>query len=260
MSSFSCPYGLFAEQLSGTSFTTPRHHNQKAWLYRIRPSVGHPPFTACDVESGGVALASNLMVGDFSSSHITPNQIRWRPFSMENVSAGSGKKIDFVQGLATLAGSGAADMKAGMAIHVYTCNTSMVDKGFNNSDGDLLIVPQQGTLHVRTEMGMMRVKPGHICVVQRGITFSVGVDGESRGYICEVFNGHFRLPELGPIGANGLANTRDFMHPVAQFEDRECKFTVVQKFIGHTQTNTNAHRRLQMRVECAHWQTRLILF
>jgi len=118
----------------------------------------------------------------------------------------------------------------------------MVDTAFSNSDGDWLIVPQQGTLHIRTEMGMMRVAPGHFAVVQRGIVFSVGVDervaeGASdpllhRGYICEVFNGHFKLPDLGPIGANGLAAPRDFLHPTADFEDREVKFTVCVKYIG----------------------------
>jgi homogentisate 1,2-dioxygenase len=226
----SCPYGLFAEQLSGTSFTTPRKDNQKVWLYRVRPTVGHPPFAVCDVETGGKAVASNLVVGDFSASHVSPNQYRWKPFSMD--AAESAVRRTFIQGLATLAGQGSPDSKSGMAIHIYTCNASMVHTGFANSDGDFLIVPQTGTLHIRTELGMLVVPPGHIAVVQRGMVFSVGVDGPSRGYICEVFNGHFKLPELGPIGANGLANPRDFLFPTADFEDRECKFTVVQKFIG----------------------------
>ena len=208
-------------------------------MYRIRPTVGHPPFNASDVESGGAALASNLVVGDFSSSHISPNQYRWRPFSMESLS--NSASVNFIQGLATLAGQGSPDSKAGMAIHIYTCNTSMGDTAFANSDGDMLIVPQQGTLHVRTECGMLRVPPGHICVMQRGITFSVGVDGPSRGYICEVYNGHFKLPELGPIGANGLAAPRDFQHPTADFEDRECEFTVVQKYIGRFFTFKRTH-------------------
>jgi homogentisate 1,2-dioxygenase len=231
--------------LSGTSFTTPRKDNQKCWLYRVRPTVGHPPFTACEVENGGVAPASNLVVSDFAQSHVTPSQFRWRPFSMESLAAGSGKgapaKRDFVQGLATLAGQGSPDSKSGMAIHIYTCNTSMVDKAFTNSDGDLLIVPQEGTLHIRTEFGMLRVPSGHICVVQRGIVFSVGVEGASRGYICEVFNGHFKLPELGPIGANGLANPRDFLHPTADFEDRACEFLVVHKFCGKFFSYTRTH-------------------
>ena len=230
----SCPYGLYAEQLSGTSFTTPRKDNQKVWLYRIRPTVGHSPFLACDVESGGAALASNLVVNDFSSCHISPNQYRWRPFSMEHLTgpAAANRKVDFLQGLATLAGQGSPDAKSGMAIHIYTANASMDRKAFTNSDGDMLIVPQTGVLHIRTEMGMLRVAPGHIAVVQRGIAFSVAVTEVSRGYICEVYNGHFKLPELGPIGANGLAAPRDFLHPTAEFEDVEGEYQYVQKFVG----------------------------
>lgn len=234
-----CPYGLYAEQLSGSSFTTPRKENQKAWFYRIRPAAAHPPFATIDIESGGLPLASPLLVSDFASAHVTPNQFRWRPFSMETLTKAA--KVDFIQGIATLAGTGAPDTKTGMAIHIYTCNTSMGDKGFVNSDGDMLIVPQQGTLHVRTEFGMLCVPSGQICVVQRGIMFSVGVEGESRGYICEVFNGHFKLPDLGPIGANGLAAPRDFMHPTAEFEDRQCEFVVVQKFIGRFFSYTRTH-------------------
>lgn len=161
-----------------------------SWLYRIRPTVGHSPFIACDVESGGAALASNLVVNDFSSCHVTPNQYRWRPFSMEHLvgpaAVAEKRKVDFLQGLATLAGQGSPDSKAGMAIHIYTCNASMDRKAFTNSDGDMLIVPQTGVLHIRTEMGMLRVAPGHIAVVQRGIAFSVAVTEVSRGYICEV--------------------------------------------------------------------------
>lgn len=151
------------------------------------------------------------------------------------------KTVDFIQGMATLAGTGSPDTKTGMAIHIYTCNVSMVDKAFNNSDGDMLIVPQTGTLHIRTEFGMLRVAPGHIAVVQRGNLFSVGVDGDSRGYICEVFNGHFKLPELGPLGANGLAAPRDFLHPTADFEDRKCDYLIVQKFIGRFFSYSRTH-------------------
>jgi len=253
-----CPYGLFAEQLSGTSFTTPRHENQRSWLYRIRPSVGHPPFTAVASasSSSSPSLASELVVGDFSNAHISPTQYRWKPFPMpgsdSNGKSGSAASasasasassatVDFVQGLASLAGHGSPDSKSGLAIHVYTCNTSMVDKSFVNSDGDFLIVPQHGTLHVRTEFGMMVVSPGHICVVQRGMHMSIGVEGASRGYICEVYNGHFRLPELGPIGANALANPRDFQQPTAAFEDRKTNFTVVQKYIGKFFTYTRPY-------------------
>lgn len=212
-----CPKGLYAEQLSGTAFTVPRANNQRSWLYRIKPSVGHKPYTK--VEKG-------LLTNDFSKAIIDPNQMRWMPFDIPT------KPTDFVQGLMTIGGAGDLTTKAGMAIHYYVANTSMVDKSFYNSDGDLLIVPQQGTLDIRTEFGCLEVEPGEIFVVQRGIHFSVNVSGPSRGYICEVYNGHFRLPDLGPIGANGLANPNHFLSPTAAFEDRTCEFTVVSKFLG----------------------------
>jgi len=214
-----CPYNLFAEQLSGTSFTTPRVHNQRIWLYRIKPSVCHTPLE--EVEPGKI-------VADFSNCVIEPNQLRWKPFPLPKAS----QSVDFIQGMTTIAGTGSAESKAGVAIHVYACNTSMEDKVFCNADGDMLIVPQLGTLRVRTECGYMVVKPGEICVVQRGFRWSVEVSETSRGYICEIFDGHFRLPDLGPIGANGLANPRDFKSPVASYENKNGRFTMVQKFVG----------------------------
>jgi len=223
-----CPYGLHAEQLSGSSFTTPRVHNQRSWLYRIRPTCKHAPFKPVSAEEG------KYLVNDFSQQVINPNQLRWKPFPMPQ----DGEQLDFVQGLKTLAGAGAPDVKTGMAIHIYACNKSMGNKAFCNSDGDMLIVPQQGTLYVRTEFGLLEVAPREICVIQRGIRFTVDIDGPSRGYICEVYNGHFKLPDLGPIGANGLANPRDFQSPVAAFEDKKCSFEAVQKFMGKLFTTT----------------------
>lgn len=143
--------------------------------------------------------------------------------------------VDFVEGLATMAGVGSAMDKNGLCIHMYACNRSMGNKCFTNSDGDFLIVPQLGELRITTEFGRMLVKPREICVVQRGMKFTVDVDesvGGCRGYILELFKGHFQLPDLGPIGANGLANARDFLTPVAAFEDRDVAFTVVNKFGG----------------------------
>lgn len=216
-----CPRGLYAEQLSGSAFTRPRHLNQFSWLYRIRPAVCHAPY---------VKIPSNLMVGQFESLEPTPNQLRWSPFDLP----AEGASVDFVDGLATVCGAGSTQSRNGMAVHIYAANTSMKDRAFYNSDGDFLIVPQKGTLEIRTEFGWLEVPPNHICVIQRGIVFSVNLpDGPSRGYILEVFNGHFELPDLGPIGANGLANPRDFESPVASFEDRECSFTVVTKYQGH---------------------------
>eukprot|EP01130_Rhizamoeba_saxonica_P004242 TRINITY_DN1741_c0_g1_i2.p1 TRINITY_DN1741_c0_g1~~TRINITY_DN1741_c0_g1_i2.p1 ORF type:complete len:198 (+),score=44.38 TRINITY_DN1741_c0_g1_i2:494-1087(+) len=139
---------------------------------------------------------------------------------------------DFSEGWHTVCGAGDISTKSGLAIHMYACNESMVDKGFHNSDGELLIVPQQGVLDIVTELGKLKVSPGEIVVIPRGIIFSVGIEGETRGYILEVFDSQFELPDLGPIGANGLANPRDFLYPVAAYEERECKFEVVSKFLG----------------------------
>eukprot|EP01114_Cavostelium_apophysatum_P003957 TRINITY_DN1408_c0_g1_i1.p1 TRINITY_DN1408_c0_g1~~TRINITY_DN1408_c0_g1_i1.p1 ORF type:complete len:442 (-),score=98.04 TRINITY_DN1408_c0_g1_i1:43-1368(-) len=216
-----CPYGLYAEQLSGTAFTVPRVNNQRSWFYRIRPSVCHKPLER-------VEQKSKLLTNDFTKCAPNPNQLRWQPFDIPS----SENPTDFVEGLMTICGTGDVSLKTGLAVHLYLANTSMKDKSFYNSDGDFLIVPQQGTLNVQTEFGWMEVAPGEICVVQRGIQFSVNIDGPSRGYICEVYSGHFRLPDLGPIGANGLANPRDFHTPVAAYESRECKWTVVNKFQG----------------------------
>lgn len=215
-----CPYGLYSEQINGTAFTVAREQNLRSWVYRIRPSACHMPFEKID--SGHFAPTWN-------EAPANPNQMRWSPFALPEEDA----HIDFVQGLATVAGVGDACLRSGVAYHVYSCNESMQNKAFYNSDGELLIVPQQGELHIVTEFGHMEVAPNEICVIPRGIRFAVNVTGPSRGYICEVFNGHFSAPSLGPIGANGLANTRDFLTPVAWYEDKdECEFTIVNKFQG----------------------------
>lgn len=214
-----CPYGLYAEQLSGSAFTCPRLCNKKSWLYRILPAVKHTPFSP---------MESGYFTNDWSEPP-NPNQLRWRPFDIPKKETSS---VDFVDGLSTICGAGSAIDRKGVAVHVYTCNTSMVDKCFYNADGHFLIVPQKGALDITTEFGKMLVKPNEICVIQQGIRFSVNVDGEARGYICEVFGSQFRLPDLGPIGANGLANPRDFLTPTAWYEDRDCDFTVVGKFQG----------------------------
>lgn len=215
-----CPLGLYAEQLSGTAFTVPRDANQRTWLYRIQPSVVHKPFRKLE--------AVKNWLSDFDKFEPDPNQLRWNPFDIPDVS----KKVDFVEGVATVCGAGSPVSRNGLAIHIYACNASMENKSFNNSDGDLLIVPQQGTLHVTTELGRLDVDPNEIVVIQRGIRFSIAVDGPSRGYFVEIYNGHFALPNLGPIGANGLANARHFQYPVAWFEDNQHDHTVVNKFQG----------------------------
>jgi len=214
------PFGLYAEQLSGTPFTAPRGQNKRTWTYRIRPSVVHKPFRQID--------AGLLRGAPFDAMPTPPTQMRWNPPPIPTA------PTDFVEGLITMAGNGDASVHAGVVIHVYAANRSMSDRFFYNADGELLIVPQHGALSIRTELGVLEVVPQEICVIPRGIKFRVELpDGEARGYICENHGTPFRLPDLGPIGANGLANPRDFETPVAAFEEREGAFEVVGKFLGN---------------------------
>lgn len=121
----------------------------------------------------------------------------------------------------------------GAAIHLYAATTSMQRNYFYNADGDFLIVPQEGSLLFKTEMGMLHVSPGEIIVIPRGIKFQVELISEkARGYVLENFGAPFRLPDLGVIGANGLANPRDFKAPVAAYEDEQNDFTLITKFQG----------------------------
>jgi homogentisate 1,2-dioxygenase len=214
------PYGLYAEQLSGTAFTAPRHANRRSWLYRLRPAVKHGAFRAHD--------PGFLRTTPFDEAMVPPDQLRWDPLPLPTA------PTDFVDGLVTLAGNGDASMQAGIGIHVYACNRSMLNRFFYDADGELLIMPQQGALSIATELGTLETRPGEIAVVPRGVRFAVGLAEDSaRGYVCENYGAMLRLPELGPIGANGLANPRDFLCPVAAFEDREGAFELVAKFGGH---------------------------
>ena len=216
------PYGLYAEQLSGTAFTRPRGLNFRSWLYRIRPSVQHVPF---------IKIEAPNLISDFEKNgKLDPNQMRWFP---PEIPSSQESKTDFVEGLTTVGGAGSPSSKNGFATHMYVANASMDNKCFCNADGDFLIVPQTGALTIRTEFGVLYVEPKEICVVQRGMRFSIDVQGPSRGYILELFSKHFSLPDLGPIGANGLANVEDFLHPVAAYEDKEnIEYTIVEKFGG----------------------------
>ncbi len=212
-------HGLYAEQLSGTAFTAPRSDNQRSWLYRIRPAAMHQPFAK--------VFHPTLQSGPFNDVAPSPNQLRWNPFPIPSAPA------DFIEGLITIAGNGSAESQTGVAIHVYAANRSMHDRFFYNADGELLIVPQQGGLSLRTELGVLDIVPGEIAVIPRGVRFAVDLtDDSARGYICENYGQLLRLPDLGPIGANGLANPRDFLAPVAAFEDREGQFELLAKFAG----------------------------
>lgn len=212
------PLGLYAEQLSGSAFTAPRHENLRTWLYRILPSVMQEEFK---VRAQGLWQSKPC-----ADKFATPNQLRWDPLAIPE------RPVNFVDGVVTIASNG--DMgNRGCAAHIYAINQSMIREFFYNSDGEMLFVPEQGALLLKTELGQLAVQPGEIAVVPRGIRFQVVLQSESaRGYICENYGIPFRLPQLGPIGANGLANPRDFNYPTACYEDKEGEFTLITKFQG----------------------------
>lgn len=211
------PYGLYAEQLSGTAFTAPRHNNRRSWLYRIRPAAVHGHFTMID---------SGLLTSRFDEPAPSPNQLRWDPLPLPLA------PTDFVAGLVTMGGNGSPEAGSGCGIHLYAANRSM-KRFFYNADGELLIVPQLGALVIATELGTLRIEPQEIAVIPRGVRFQVRLEGDAaRGYVCENYGALLRLPDLGVIGSNGLANPRDFQTPVACYEDREGDFELVAKFQG----------------------------
>ena len=213
-----CAFGLYAEQFSGTAFTAPRHANRRSWLYRIRPAAMHERFAP---------QPAGRLNGRFESPTPAPNQLRWDPLPVPRA------PTDFIAGLATIAGNGSPDQQWGCGIHWYVANRSMEKRFFCDADGELLVVPQLGGLRFATELGLLEAAPQEIVVIPRGLRFRVELLGrEARGYVCENFGAPFRLPDLGPIGANGLANPRDFLVPQAWFEDREGDFELIEKFAG----------------------------
>src|SRR5690554_4955606 len=216
-------FGLYAEQLTGTAFTAPRHANRRSWLYRIRPAAMHGEFKPFD---------QPRMHEDFGSGPVTPDQLRWNPLPLPLPADGAG--VDFVDGLFTMAGNGGSAAGTGVGVHMYAANAPMRGRFFYSADGELLIVPQQGRLKLATELGVLEVEPQEIAVIPRGVRFRVELpDGAARGYVCENYGAMMKLPDLGPIGSNGLANPRDFLAPVAAFEEDEGDFELVAKFQGH---------------------------
>jgi homogentisate 1,2-dioxygenase len=211
-------HGLYAELLSGSAFTAPRHSNLRSWLYRRQPSV---------MVGGYAALAQPwLKTGAKDGQAAPPDPMRWHPLPIPDEAA------DFIEGLRTIAVNGDADAQTGIAAHLYLVNRSMGRRAFVNADGEMLLVPQQGRLTITTELGILEVEPGEIALLPRGLAFKIDVDGPSRGYVCENYGAPFRLPELGPIGSNGLANARDFQAPVAAFEDEPGSYEIVKKYGG----------------------------
>jgi len=226
------PLGLFVEQINGTAFTMPRSLNKRSWMYRLHPSAVHKPYQRI---SNGLIRSSA-----FTEVETTPNQLRWSPLPIPS------EPTTFVEGIVTMAGNGDLATHSGVAIHVYRANSSMNDEFFYNADGELLIVPQQGTLRLLTEMGIIEVEPCEICVIPRGIKFRVEVQGPSRGYMLENYGAALRLPDLGPIGANGLAYPRDFLYPEAWYEKKKGDFRVVAKFMGNLWEGSYNHSPLNV--------------
>jgi homogentisate 1,2-dioxygenase len=218
-------HGLYAEVISGTPFTAPRAHNQRTWMYRLRPSAMHSAYTRIDNKL--------LRSAPFNQASASPNRMRWNPLPAPT------SPTDFIDGLITMGGNGDMSAQVGFAIHQYVCNRSMGMRYFYNADGELLIVPQSGRIVIQSEMGILDVAPGEIAVVQRGIKFRVSVvgeaqDGTARGYVCENYGATLRLPELGPIGGSGgLANPRDFLTSVAAYEDFDTQVEIVAKYQGN---------------------------
>jgi len=211
-----CAYGLYAEQLSGSPFTAPRSANERSWLYRIRPTVQH--WGRMEKWDGG-----NWRTAPCVEVELPPAPMRWDPIPMPDA------PVSFIEGMYTITTAGDAGAMAGMSAHIYCATRSMQQEAFYNADGELLIVPQQGELRLRTEFGILDIEPGEIAVIPRGVKFRAELlGGPARGYVCENYGGKFTLPERGPIGANCLANPRDFLTPVAAYEDKDepCELTV----------------------------------
>ncbi|WP_404714359.1 homogentisate 1,2-dioxygenase [Sphingomonas sp. MMS24-J13] len=223
------PFGLYAEQLSGTAFTAPRAENRRSWLYRLRPTASHPAFLPWK----GAPL---LRAAPFDELPPSPNRMRWDPLPLPD------EPVDFVDGLTTYGGNGDVATASGIAVHGFAATRSMAKRAFQNADGELLIVPQHGRLAILTEFGRIEIDPLQIALIPRGVRFRVELpDGWARGYICENYGAPFRLPDLGPIGANGLANPRDFEAPVAAFEDQDEPHEIVCKFQGRLWTTKLDH-------------------
>lgn len=226
------PYGLYAEQLSGSAFTRPRAHNKRSWLYRILPSVVHEPYEP---------ISHSLFSEDYQRFNAPLNQVRWDPFDFGKQST------HFIQGCRPFALNGDPVHQDGGAIYLYHADQNMQDTFFFSADGEWLIIPWQGRCQLSTEFGPLEIAPGDIAVIPRGVKFQVnGIDNHIQGYICENFAEPFSLPDLGPIGANGLANPRDFLYPCARFEEKEGDYTLICKHGGQLWQASISHSPLDV--------------
>ncbi len=243
-------FGLYAEQLSGTAFTAPRHENRRSWLYRLRPSAAHPPYTRYH---GAPDFAPGT-----DKAPLAPNRLRWSPLAM------SAEPLDLIDSMTTMVASRPPADLEGVAVHLYRAGKDMDARAFVDADGEMLFIPQQGRLTLLTELGRIDLAPGQIALIPRGVRFRALLpDGEARGYVAENHGALFRLPELGPLGANGLASPRDFETPQAWFEDRDEPFELVQKFMGSLWTTTLDRSPLDVVAwhgNFAPWRYDLVLF
>ncbi len=230
-----CPYGLYAEQLSGTPFTAPRGQNERVWCYRIRPSVKHTGrFTRIDLPRWKSAPCVDPDV-------ISLGQYRWDPVPHTR------ETLTFISGMRTMTTAGDVNAQVGMAAHIYLATASMEDEYFYSADSELLVVPQEGRLRFCTELGIVDLEPKEVAILPRGMVFRVElIDGPARGFVCENYGQKFDLPSRGPIGANGLANPRDFKTPVAAFEDREAKSRLIVKWCGQFHETSIDHSPLDV--------------
>ncbi|MCB1358284.1 MAG: homogentisate 1,2-dioxygenase, partial [Maritimibacter sp.] len=230
-----CNYGLYAEQLSGTAFTAPRGQNERSWCYRIRPSVKHTGrFQKIDMPYWRSAP-------DVDPDVISLGQYRWDPV------AHTDEALTFVTGMRTMTTAGDVNTQVGMAAHIYLANTTMEDEYFYSADSELLVVPQEGVLRFHTELGTIDLEPKEIAILPRGMVYRVEiVEGPARGFVCENYGQKFDLPSRGPIGANCLANPRDFLTPVAAFEDRDVPSTVIVKWCGQFHRTEIGHSPLDV--------------
>ncbi|GAA4875898.1 homogentisate 1,2-dioxygenase [Ferrimonas pelagia] len=224
----SCPYKLYAEQLSTTAFTAPRAQNRRSWLYRLRPSVVMGEYLS--VDPGGIRTAPD------PEGVPLPNLLRWDPLPIGQAPQ------DFIEGLVSIATNGDAAAQMGMGIHVYRADRGMGRRAFYSADGEWLLIPQQGVLRIESEMGRLTLAPGQIGVIPRGVKFRIELEqGPIRGYVCENYGAPLCLPERGPVGANGFANDRDFEYPHAWFEEIDAPHQLICKFAGRLYQAAMAH-------------------
>ena len=214
--------GLFAEQINGSAFTSPRSHNLKTWLYKISPSVIQGRFA----EVGHTTWISDASLGRVIR---TPEALRFHPYPEAS------SPRDFLDSIFTIAVNGSVFSKSGSALHLFSFNQGMGNRYLYNSDAEMMLVLESGEIEVRTEMGVLELSPLLIGVIPRGIKFKIEMKAgcsKVRGYLCENFGAPFQLPELGPIGANGLANPRDFEIPTSAFENLSGSFELFARYQG----------------------------